>query len=197
MQMNESKDGCDILLVGYEDEENLGIRSIAAFLSIRGLKVKIEPYKTSLKEKILYRIQTDKPKIVGFSLIFQGMITDFAELTGYLRAMGVSSHFTIGGHFPTLDFEGTLELMPAIDTVIRHEGEETLFELYQNIDRPDLWPQIKGLVYRIDGRVITAPPRPLINDLDSLPFSIREESIKMHRGLGTCAMLASRGCYYD
>jgi radical SAM superfamily enzyme YgiQ (UPF0313 family) len=193
----EDKGECDILLVGYEDEENLGIRSIASFLGTRGLAAKIEPFRNSLKEKILHRIRTDRPKIVGFSLIFQGMIPDFAELAEYLRSMGVSSHFTIGGHFPTLDPDGTLKLMPAIDTVIRHEGEETLLELYQNLDNPSLWSQIRGLAYRKEGRLIVTPPRPLIRDLDSLPFPVRENNIKTHRGLGTCSMLASRGCYYN
>lgn len=193
----EEKGGCDILLVGYEDEENLGVRSIASFLMANGAKVGIEPFGTSLKDRILYRIRTDKPRIVGFSLIFQGMIPDFAELTEYLRSRGVSSHFTIGGHFPTLDPESTLRLMPAIDTVIRHEGEETLLELHQKLDKPSLWSQIKGLAYRNEGTLIITPPRSLIKDLDSLPFPIRESNIKTHRGLGTCAMLASRGCYYD
>lgn len=191
------KDCCDVLLVGFEDEENLGIRSIASFLDIHGIKTGIEPFRTTEKEFVFSRIQRDMPRIVGFSLIFQGMIPDFAELTSYLRSLGIKTHFTIGGHFPTLDPEGTLELIPAIDTIIRHEGEETFLELYQNLDNPGEWQHVKGLAYRKDGKLIINPPRPLIKDLNSLPYPVRENEMKSERGLGTCSMLASRGCYYN
>ncbi len=46
---SSTKEGCDILLVGYETEENIGLRSIAAFLESRGLLIVIEPYENSRK----------------------------------------------------------------------------------------------------------------------------------------------------
>jgi anaerobic magnesium-protoporphyrin IX monomethyl ester cyclase len=186
---------CDTLLVGYEDDENLGLRSIAAFMRKSGVQVDIEPYKDSLKERVLESILEKKPKIVGFSIIFQRMLPDFAELMSFLRSNGVQAHFTVGGHFPTLDFQSTLKNIPEIDTVIRHEGEETLLELYKNLDKHDKWPQIKGLVYRQNGEIKVNPPRPLIEDLDSLRFPLRSSKLKTHRGIGVCSIISSRGCY--
>jgi anaerobic magnesium-protoporphyrin IX monomethyl ester cyclase len=196
MDMEES-DKCDILLVGYDKEENLGLRSIAAYLISNGVCTFIEPYDGLSKENVLKRILVSDPNIVGFSLIFQRMLTDFADLIHYLRSSGIRSHFTIGGHFPTMAFNETLEFIPELDTVIRHEGEQTLLELYKNLYMPSSWPQIKGLVYRQNGILNVNSPRPLIANLDLLPYPIRREKIPYHRGLGIVSLLASRGCYYN
>jgi radical SAM superfamily enzyme YgiQ (UPF0313 family) len=187
---------CDILIVGHEDEENLSIRSVAAFLMNEGIRVGIEPYKSSRKEAILERIIRDDPTIIGFSISFQASIPDFAELTDYLRRNEMRRHFTAGGHIPTIAPETVFEMVPGLDTVVRHEGEHTLLELYKNVDKPDLWPGIRGLVVRRNGVIEAAPPRPLIEDLDALPFPIRPDSFETFRGLGICQMLASRGCPY-
>jgi anaerobic magnesium-protoporphyrin IX monomethyl ester cyclase len=190
-------DKADIVLIGYEDEENLGIRSIAAFLALKGIKVRILPCQRTRKEDILEGIRKEDPKIVGFSLIFQRMFFNFANLMAYLRKEGVTAHFTVGGHFPTIEYEGMLRLVPELDSVIRHEGEETMAELFGKLDRPDLWDGIRGLVYRKGGEIRVSPPRPLIPDLDTLPFPLRNDSFETIRGLGVCSILASRGCFYN
>lgn len=188
---------CDILLIGCETEENLGLRSIAAFLTKNGVQTTIEPYHKSLKEKIFADSLAENPKIVGFSLIFQRMLFEFADLISYLRQHGISAHFTMGGHFPTIEYERTLKVIPGLDSVVRHEGEHTLLELYQNLDQPNSWDSIKGIAYRKDGKITATPPRPLIRNLDSLPFPLRSNNVMTHRGLGMCALIASRGCYYN
>ena len=193
----QSSSGCDILLVGYEDDENLGLRYISAFLRDHGVKVEIEPYQKSAKDAILERIRKEKPKIVGFSLIFQRMLSDFKELIEYLRESGVAAHFTMGGHFPTIEFQKVLEMIPGLDTVVLHEGEETMLELYRNLNSPDLWPKIRGIAYREGMSIRVTLPRQLIRDLDSLPFPVRHDELRTHMGLGMVSVLASRGCYYN
>ena len=188
---------CDILLVGYEDQENLGLRTIASFLLNNGIKVEIEPYHPELKENILLKIKSQNPKVVGFSLIFQRMLFDFADLISYLRTNGVAAHFTIGGHFPTLEYEEILKSIPGLNSVVRHEGEYTLLELFKHIDQPGTWTKIRGLAYRGKYKIFVTPPRPLIENLDSLPFSVRSDKPVTHRGLGICSIVASRGCYFD
>ena len=194
---NNTPEGCDILLVGYETEENIGLRSIAAFLKSRGLKVGIEPYESSNKEDILKRILKEKPKLVCFSLIFQRMLPDFADLISYLRNKEVRAHFNMGGHFPTIEYEETLKLIKGLDSIVRHEGEFTLFELFQHLDQPETWTEIKGIAFIRNGGLEVTPSRPLIEDLDSLPYILRDYDAQTYRGLGACSMLASRGCYYN
>lgn len=195
--MNAEYPGCDVLLTGYEDHENLGLRYIAAYLGAHGVRAAIEPMTRSLNDVLMARIIRDRPKMVGFSLIFQGMFTQFKDLIGRLRDEGIQAHFTMGGHFPTIDYETTLNLMPGLDTVVRHEGEETLLELFQKIDQPDLWPQIRGLAWRSGEKIAASEPRPLIENLDLLPFPVRDAGMITQMGMPIVSILSSRGCNYD
>jgi anaerobic magnesium-protoporphyrin IX monomethyl ester cyclase len=195
--LSNSDRGCEILLVGFETQENLGLRSIAAYLQSNGVRARILPCHNSTLEEMIARVQAEQPRIIGFSLIFQRLLPPFAELIGALRAAGIQSHFTIGGHFPTIEFRTILEIIPALDSVVRHEGEETLLELYQNLDQPENWRSIRGIAFRKGQEIIVTPPRPLITNLDRLPFVLREGQPANHRGLGICSIAGSRGCYYD
>lgn len=188
---------CDVMLVGYEDQENLGLRSIAAYLQQHGLNVVIEPCQNGLPEAILAHVRAANPRIVGFSLIFQRMLPNFAALIEYLRDNGVSAHFTMGGHFITVEATEVLRAVPQLGSVVRHEGEETLLELYENLDQPDRWEQIQGMAFRRNGSIIVTPARPLIQNLDILPFPVRSGQTAKHRDIGISSIVASRGCYYD
>jgi anaerobic magnesium-protoporphyrin IX monomethyl ester cyclase len=125
------------------------------------------------------------------------MVHEFKELLKYLRKNGVSAHFTIGGHFPTIEYEKTLQLMPELDTVVTHEGEITILELFKNLKRPDKWRGITGIAFKINGEITCTPPRQLIENLDSLPFPIRGGKKQNYRGINCASILASRGCYYN
>jgi len=190
-------DGHDILLLGYDSENNLSILSLAAFLIQHGIRVEIDTCETSRKEAILQTILHGNPKIVGFSVAFQSMLDEFSEVINYLRSNGIRAHFTAGGHIPTIASGTIFEIVPGLDTAVRHEGEYTLLELYQNLDKPDLWPAIRGLVCCKGGVIHTAPPRPLIADLDSLPFPFRCESFQTSWQQKVCSIVASRGCNYN
>jgi len=54
--------GADIVLVGYEDEENLGIRSIAAFLAGKGISVTILPCQRKKKRRDFSVYQKRRPE---------------------------------------------------------------------------------------------------------------------------------------
>jgi radical SAM superfamily enzyme YgiQ (UPF0313 family) len=188
---------CDVLLVGYEGQENLGLRSVAAFLEHANIRVEILPLQVATREQILTRIKQTDPKLIGFSLIFQRMLEDYSQIISFLRDNGVNAHITVGGHFPTFEYEYMLLTIPGLDSVVRHEGEETLFELYQQLDSPKKWSLIKGLAFRKDGNICTTAIRPLIADLDTLPFPTRMHKGATHRGIGIRSIAGSRGCYYD
>ncbi len=188
---------CDVLLIGYENQQNLGLRSIAAYLQQKGLYTRIEPCQNVAPEALLSKVQELNPRIIGFSLIFQRMLPDFAALLKYFRDHGVDAHFTIGGHFATLEPVEILKIIPELDSVVRHEGELTLYELCENVDRPTHWEDIKGLAYRQNGSTVVTEARSLIRDLDVLPFPTRSGSTAKHRDVGISSIVTSRGCYYD
>jgi radical SAM superfamily enzyme YgiQ (UPF0313 family) len=60
-----------------------------------------------------------------------------------------------------------------IDYVVRGEGEETIVELVNGLDKNKDIKKINGISFKINGRIISTPHRDLIKDLDSIPFPAR------------------------
>jgi radical SAM superfamily enzyme YgiQ (UPF0313 family) len=187
----------DALLVGYENQENLGLRSILAYLQEQGYRAKLVPFLPGRDAEVLEAVQRYRPRLVGFSLIFQYTLEEFANLMSYLRRHGVSAHFTVGGHFPSLRPAETLALLPELDTVVRFEGELTLAELLAHLDQKEQWQEIQGLAFQYNGEVILTSPRPLLTDLDCLPPVYRDEPRRSGSGVPIASMLASRGCLFN
>lgn len=187
----------DALLVGYEDQENLGLRSIVAYLRSRGFTAALVPFCPGQDESVLAAIRQYAPRLVGFSLIFQYTLDDFDRLMRFLRANGVTAHFTAGGHFPSLRPHDALAILSALDSVVCFEGELTLPELLDTLDRPQRWHAIAGLAFRDGALVRVTPPRPLIAALDILPPVFRDKPRLAAPGVRMASMLASRGCLYN
>jgi methylmalonyl-CoA mutase cobalamin-binding subunit len=118
-----------VMLVGFQDQENLGLGYLASTLRLHGYQVKVFDIGQDAAQ-ILEAAKALDPVLIGFSLIFQFYVDRFRSLMGYLRDNGVSCHFTMGGHFPSLSYQHTLELLPELDSVVRFEGGN-------HIDRTD------------------------------------------------------------
>ena len=187
----------DAILVGWERQENLGLRHILSYLEAEGYRVRLVPYAPGAEDSVVRAVCEADARLVGFSIIFQYNLRDYGELMKVLRKAGVQSHFTAGGHYPSLRPENTLREIPELDTVVRFEGELTARELLERLDRPETWGEIQGLTFRRNGEVVVNPARPLIEDLDRLPWPARGEQLQSVRGIPTAPMLASRGCLFD
>src|SRR5262249_16597396 len=137
---------------------------------------------------------SEPPLLIGFSLIFQFYIHRFAALVDLLRANGVTCHFTMGGHFPSLSFDKTIEMIPQLDSVVRFEGELTLLDLADRLGRGEEWRDVPGIAYGDNGRVVCSPPRPLLDDLDRLPYPDRDFQPMTELGHSIIPLVASRGC---
>lgn len=182
-----------VVLIGFQSQGNLGIGYLASTLRENGYQVEVIDFQIE-PELILRRIRSLDPILVGFSLIFQFYITDFGTLIDYLRDEGVDCHFTMGGHFPSLSYEETLEHAPGLDSVVRFEGELTLLELADTLNLGKDWRGIKGIAYRQDSRVVGNELRPLIEDLDLLPQPERNFTPMSVLGMDIMPLIASRGC---
>jgi anaerobic magnesium-protoporphyrin IX monomethyl ester cyclase len=114
-QRNTSK---PILLIGFQHQGNLGLGYLASMLRHRGYSVLTCDFEAD-PELIVKTAKDNDPIIIGFSLIFQFYVIQFASLIRKLRAAGVHCHFTMGGHFPSLSYGETLKLIPELDSVVR------------------------------------------------------------------------------
>lgn len=87
--------------------------------------------------------------------------------------------------------------------VVRGEPEETVAELVECLRRGEAPESIRGVSYLgADGRIVNNPPRPLIRDLDALPFPARHllgrqsyHNPKLKTGPYT-TVVTSRNCPY-
>jgi len=182
-----------VMLIGFQRHSNLGIGYLAANLRRWGYRAEVFDFEAE-RQQILQAAKAMDPVLIGFSLIFQSYIPWFGSLIRYLRDNGVTCHFTMGGHFPSLSYERTLELIPQLDSVARFEGEETLLELVDYLSTGRPWQGINGLAYREGNAIVATPMRHLIDDLDSLPYPVRSSVDGAILGRNITPMLASRGC---
>jgi len=182
-----------IMLVGFQHQGNLGLGYLTSVLRQYGYSVHVVDIEQE-PEEILKAARKINPVLIGFSLIFQFFIGRYAELLHDLRAHGVDCHFTMGGHFPSLSYQQTLELVPELDSVVRFEGEMTLVELADAVSTGQDWTGIHGLAYRSGDEVVATTARALVEDLDKLPYPERNYEPEAVLGRSIMPILASRGC---
>ena len=188
----------DVLLVGAEELENLATRYLAAVLRQHGYTVELAPFsRADEMDAVVQRARAIQPRLIGLSIVFQYRAPEFLALAEQLKQFLPKTHITVGGHFPTFTASELLRDYPALDSIVRGEGEATLLELVQRLDAPETWDTILGLAFRRDQRVIENPPRPLIADLDTLPLPSRDTYPQQHLGIGVSPIIGSRGCYRD
>jgi anaerobic magnesium-protoporphyrin IX monomethyl ester cyclase len=186
-----------VILIGYQDKENLGLRYISSYLKRRGHNVWYIAL-PAVPDEVLKKIKKLQPDIVGFSLIFQNFTPDFASLISFLRSSGCPSHFTMGGHYPSFDYIQVLESIPELDSIVRFEGEETLASLLGVILAGRSLDGVKGLAWRdASGNIVANPLRRGHADLDLLPWPDRSDLNYKSDKISTASMIGSRGCCYN
>lgn len=120
-----------------------------------------------------------------------------AELTRAIRARLLDIRIVYGGVFPTYHYREILASEPQIDVIVRGEGEATAVGLMAALERGEDLCTVEGIAYRHDGRVVTTPDAPMIDDLDA--YRVAWELIDHARygyygGKRAVVMQFSRGC---
>lgn len=109
-------------------------------------------------------------------------------------------HVTVvwGGYFPTSHTEVVMA-DPAIDYVVRNQGEDTILELLAALESGAPLDGIKGLTWRKDGKVVNNPARSLVdpNKYPVLPYTkvnIPPYLSRTMLGTRTISYHSSQGC---
>ncbi|KYK36940.1 MAG: hypothetical protein AYK19_07845 [Theionarchaea archaeon DG-70-1] len=96
----------------------------------------------------------------------------------------------LGGPGPSSVAEKIVEKFSFIDVVVKGEGERTMVDLAKGVPLQD----IKGIVYRNNGNVVSTPKRERIHNLDELPFPAYEKvDLSQYVQAG---VITARGCPY-
>ncbi|GAB4324164.1 MAG: hypothetical protein Kow0069_29630 [Promethearchaeota archaeon] len=152
------------------------------------------------KEYLRNSVGRFKPGVVGFSCLtfnFQKAL----EFAAYLKAHFPGIKVIFGGIHPTLMPDETISHQQ-VDAVCLGDGEETLTEYLDRVEAGEALDGLLGLWFKDDeGNVHRNPPRPLLGDLDSLPFvdwSLWDikRYVDNPAVRGELPLMFSRGCPY-
>ena len=153
----------------------LGMLYIATYLRENGVDISIideGPQGYSLKDTLDW-VKKEDPDILGFSTLSATgrKATLIAEK---VKQENPNVKIAFGNFFATFNAERILKKYPAVDYIIRGEGEYTSLELALCLERNGDLKKVKGINFRNNGTIVSTPDRPLIKDIDSLPFPDRE-----------------------
>ncbi len=193
-----------------DDEERveyLGVGYVAAVARQGGHRVDILDckFRSMTHGQAAETIKAQRPDVVGISACFAFDLTSAVRLAQALRAAGYQGMIVAGGHPATATFKALLTEFPAVDAVVRGEGEITFLELLDKLQHEEDWRETPGIAFLREGKVTVTAPRPLVADIDSLPPPARDNIYTdgapsssvwfRSRGLepGT-VILSSRGC---
>lgn len=206
-QFSDRESDIDVLLVnppspiGYRYKvEHLGMGYLAAVLRKKNLRVKIIDAPLmglSIRETVKEILKTNISIVIGFSVTTPEVFYNVIEILNFLRMAKVSVHTCLGGYFPTFWFKEILEKFKDVNFIVISEGEFTFLELVTALrDGKDI-KKVKGIAYRDNGNIILNQPRPLIKDLDELPFPDRDTIRHVIREGYPAIIYSSRGCRYS
>lgn len=186
----------------------LGLLYIAAVLMKRGHSVRVldmNSERVRTREKLARVLRATEPDLVGISTLTP-TFKSIVDVANICKAELPNSPVILGGYFATFNHDRILSKYKCFDFVARREGEETAAELVEELDKRKPNPsKIRGLTYRENGRVKVNDERPMISNLDSLPFPAYELVSHLaygnfggirttYRNLG--GLLTSRGCHF-
>jgi radical SAM superfamily enzyme YgiQ (UPF0313 family) len=185
---------------------HIGLAYIAAFLKEKGYDVKIVDMEAEkLKSKdIIKKIKSAKPDIVGLTANTM-QIKDASTIAKMIKKIDKSIPIIIGGYHATSVPKDTLAEFKYFDFVVYGEGEITIYELIKKIEEGKDVSSVKGIGYRKGNKIKLTKPRPLIKNLDVLPFPDFELfNLKKYRAhynpnkkVLELPLSTSRGCPYQ
>jgi len=175
---------------GWED--NLGTLWVSSVLRQQGFSVSIE-----VEDARTYRrLAAFSPGIIGYSCLSGKQQWVFSSIAR-LKDAGIKARVIIGG--PHATFFPKLIENPLVDVICRGEGELAMLEYARALDEGTEPYGIKNLCFNLNGTIVRNEPRPLVEDLDALPFPDRSYYGK-YRFLATNPykiFISGRGCPFE
>jgi len=183
----------------------LGVGYIARVLELGGHNVTFIdcqfPYNTT--EVINRTIKDKKIDIVGISSSTPN------SYKAYWLVKNVKKNFPalpiiFGGPHVAAIKSKIYQECPEVDFLVFGEGEETTKELVKTIQNKESLSKVRGIAYKINGKIKVNKQRPLIKDLDTIPYpayhlsNLQEYKPKIgtFRVLPFANIITSRGCPY-
>lgn len=180
----------------------LGILCLSAYLKQRGFNVGVYDATFGTPAEFAAVLERDCPPVVG---IYCTLMTKFAVLAMVRAAKAAGAVVLLGGPEPVNYVKEYLD--HGADVIVAGEGETALEEFLPALatSGPHALDGVAGIAFRReDGSIVRTGPRPLIEDLDSLPDPDRDviaiskylDAWRTHHGQGSVSLVCARGCRY-
>ncbi len=151
-------------------------------------------------EEFFEEIRQEQPKIYATYIIGSTFQTD-AQGVQVAKSCGATT-VAVGTHVSAVP-ANTLEQIPELDFVIRHEPEMSFLDIIQHATAEKPLEELTGVAYRdTDGQHVTTPDRKLVKKLDELPIP-RQHLLPLDKyrmpflGKRYTWVLTNRGCPYS
>jgi anaerobic magnesium-protoporphyrin IX monomethyl ester cyclase len=182
----------------------VGTLSVAAVLRDAGHEVRFLNGAFLSHEQVMDEVLRFRPDFIGLYTTAFGWDKAKRTAADLRTRYGGDCFICAGGPYPIAVQERCLaDAGPDIDAVVTGEGEYTVLEMVGRLQAGRDMQGVLGTVYRAGDRIIANPPRPLISDLDALPFPAREllgdadryiPPPGTYRRRPVAVMITSRGC---
>ena len=159
-----NRPGYQSLALGYlraYAENDTRLRGKIAF-QVLDLTTEIDPW------WVAYRILRMAPDVAAFS-VYCWNARAIYDACSIIRNADHRMTIVLGGPEVSAVAENVLAANPAVDAVVRGEGEETFAMLLRAIASGKRMWMCPGVSARNGDTIASAPDRPLIEDLDSIP----------------------------
>ena len=142
------------------------------------------------------KVQPDIVGITSTTLTYKSAL----QIAKIAKEVWPNCIIAIGGPHVTFWDDKALQEAPALDIVVRGEGENTMLELAQRVENHQPFYDLAGTTCRKGTEIIKNPNRPYLENLDSLPFPALHlwQHTENLRKYGTIPypVMTSRGCVY-
>jgi radical SAM superfamily enzyme YgiQ (UPF0313 family) len=170
--------------------ENLGLSYIHAAIKA-GTTSEVNIFNrlgNKSEKEILVEVERLKPDLIGIGVTSYYLLNSMEQLLQKIKLCN-SPTICVGGHYMMFRGRQILENINNVDIVVYGEGEETIVEIVNAIEKRSPLGNIKGILFREHGQIKETEPRYAIENLDLLPIPTRENDLEVYN------ISASRGCY--
>jgi anaerobic magnesium-protoporphyrin IX monomethyl ester cyclase len=188
-----------------------GIIQLAAYLEKENKTVQLEILDCNAEKvdwKMLEgRIAASNPDVVACASLATCNTYPVVKTLETAKRISPKALTVTGGQHFTATAQDSLQHYPEINVIIRNEGEQTLAELIRAHQQGLGFQNIAGISFRYGGEVVHNPSRPLIADLEDLPFPgyhlVKDNMPKYHfsvmagKGAPYALIEGARGCNHQ
>jgi len=174
--------------------EHLGVAYMTSVLRAVGFTAEIREVQHGEADAAVEALREYRPNLVCFTLMSLN-IDSCVALTRRLRRELPDTTLACGGPAGTFAGLSVLRSIPDADVVAMGEGEPTILDLAQRLYLGESLAGCQGIYYRRpDGELMQNPARPLLHDLEILPFPARDQLRQHNNKLEYVRVSTSRGC---